>query len=157
MGLIISSHALKTITLTRTKLTTPPRYTSLSFLLPNHSKYLISLIKKFRGHIQKPLKGSHLLRGFSQTNHFLPKHSLQTWPVSRTHLGELPKLHEHKFDSQTTSRNVSICPVNKSTMLFTGVLNSRSNSFQLERHDTNHLDKQMIKDTIDTSQLGQSS
>jgi len=38
-----------------------------------------------------------------------------------------------------------------------GVLNSRSNSFQLGKHDTNHLDKQMIKDTTNTSQLNQLS
>jgi len=47
--------------------------------------------------------------------------------------------------------------VNKLTMLFLEVLNSRSNPFQLGRHDTTQIDKQMTKDTTDTSQLGQSS
>jgi len=42
-------------------------------------------------------------------------------------------------------------------MLFTGVLNSRSNSFQLGGHDTTQLDKEITKDTTDTSQLSQSS
>ena len=129
--LIISSHAVKTIMLTRTKLNVPPRYTSsLSFSLPNHSKYLTSLIKKFRDDIKKPPKGSHLLKGFSQTNNFLPKHPVQTWHVSKTHPCELPKLHEHKFDSLLAARNFSIYPVNKLTMLFTEVLNSSSNCFQ---------------------------
>jgi len=62
-GFIISSHAVKTIMLTCTKLTAPPHYTSsLSFSLPNPSKYLPSLIKNFRDNIQKPPRGSHLLR-----------------------------------------------------------------------------------------------
>jgi len=78
MGLIISSPAVKTIMLTRAKLTASYVYFFLFFLLPNHSKYLISLIKKFRDDLQKPPKGSHLLRGFSQTNHLFSKHSLQT-------------------------------------------------------------------------------
>jgi len=105
-GFIVSSPAVKTIMLTRIKLIPPPRYTSsLYFSLPNHSKYLTYLIKKYRDDIKKLSKGSHLLRGFSQTNHFLPKHSLQTWHVSRTHPCELPKLHEHKFDSQPNARN----------------------------------------------------
>jgi len=84
-----------------------------------------------------------LLRGFSQTNHFLPKHSLQTWTVSRINPCEFPKLHEHKFDSQSTTRNVYIYPVNKLIILFLGVLNSRSNSFQLGGHDTTQLDKEI--------------
>jgi len=66
------------ILLTPTKITTPPRYTSsLSFSFPNNSKYLTSLLKKFTDDLQKPPKGYALLRGFSQTNHLFPKHSLQ--------------------------------------------------------------------------------
>jgi len=42
-------------------------------------------------------------------------------------------------------------------MLFSGVLNSRLNSFQLGGHDTNQLDKEIINDTTNTSQLSQSS
>jgi len=61
--------------------------------------------------------------------------------------------HEHKFASQLIYRN----QMNKLTMLFVGVQNSRSNSFQLGGHDTNQIDKQMNKDTTKTSQLGQSS
>jgi len=158
-GIITSPHAGKTIILTHTIIqTTPQSYSSfLSFSLPNPSKYLSSLIKKFRDDIYKPPRGSHLLRGFSQTNHFLPKHSLQTWPVSITHPCELPKLHEHKFDSLSTTRNVSIYPVNKLTMLFSRVLYSRLNSFQLGGHDTTQLNKEITNDTINTSQLSQSS
>jgi len=100
--------------LTHTKLTAPHRYTSsFSFSLPKHSKYLTSLIKKFRDDLQKPLKGSHLLRGFSQTIHFFPKHSLQTWPVSRIHPCELPNLHDLRFASHPKLRNISIFSVNK--------------------------------------------
>jgi len=54
-------------------ITSPQRcFSSLSFSLPKHSKYLTYLIKKFRDDTQKPPKGSHLLRGFFQ-NHFIPK------------------------------------------------------------------------------------
>ena len=56
---------------------------------------------------------------------------------------------------QPTSHNV--LPVNKLTMLFTRVLNSRSNSFQLGGHDTTQLAKQMTKDTRGTSHFDQSS
>jgi len=71
IGLIISSHTVKTIMLTHTKLTAPPRYTSsLSFSLPNHSKYLTSLKKKYRDDIQKPPKDSPSKRIF--TNKSLP-------------------------------------------------------------------------------------
>jgi len=90
-GIFISSHAIKTIMLTHTKLIVPPRYTfSFSFSLPKHSKYLTSLIKNFRDDLKKPHKGSHLLRGFSQTIHFFHKHYLHTWLVTRIHPCELP-------------------------------------------------------------------
>jgi len=70
------------ILLTCTKITAPLRYTSsFSFSFPNNSKYLTSLLKKFRDDLQKPLKAYSLLRGFSQTNHLFLKHSLQTWPA----------------------------------------------------------------------------
>ena len=42
-------------------------------------------------------------------------------------------------------------------MLFIGALNLRSNYLQYGGNDTNHIDKQMTKDTIGTSQLGHSS
>ena len=80
-------------------ITSPQRcFSSLSFSLPKHSKYLTYLIKNFRDDIQKPPKGYHLLRGFSQ-NHFIPKYSFQTWPVARIQPCNLPKLNEHKFAS----------------------------------------------------------
>ena len=105
------------ILLTYTKISAPPRYTySFSFSFPNNSKYLTSLLKKFRDDLQKPHKGYPLLKGFSQTNHLLLKHSLQPWPVFRIHPCELPKLHEHKFVSQPKLRN--IISGNKLTMLF---------------------------------------
>jgi len=101
-GFNISSHAIKNIMLTHTKLTTPPRYSSSFFFsLLDKSKYLTSWIKKFRDEIQTPLKGSHLLRGFSPKQHFIPKYSFQTWLVSRTYPYELSKLNEHKFTSLT--------------------------------------------------------
>jgi len=117
------------ILLTPTKMTTPPRYiSSFCFSFPNNSKYLTSLLKKFKDDLQKPPKGYPLLRGFSQTNHLFPKHSLKLWPVSRIHPCELPKLHEHKFVSHPQLRNIFFG--NKLTMLFAGVLNSKTNSFQ---------------------------
>jgi len=64
------------------------------------------LIKKFRDDLQNPPKGSSLPRGFSQANHLVPKHSLQTWLVSRIHPCELPKLHGHKFVSHPKVRNM---------------------------------------------------
>jgi len=129
--IIISPHTVKTIMFTRTKLQiASTRYTSsLSFSSPNHSKYLTYLTKKFRDNVHNPHKGFHLLRIFSQTNHFLPKYSLQTRSVYKVHPYELPKLIEHKFASRTTSRNLSIFPVNKLTMLFTRVLNLRVTPF----------------------------
>jgi len=144
------------ILLTPKKITAAPRYTSsFSFSFPNKSKYLTSLLKKFRGDLQKPPKGYPLLRGFSQANHLFPKHSLQPWPVSRIHPCELPKLHEHKFLSHPKLRN--IFSENKLTMLFVGVLNSWTNSFQSRGHDTNQSKQRMTKDKSSTSQKGQSS
>jgi len=137
--------------LTHTKLIAPPRYTSL----PKHYKYLTSLIKKFRDDLQKPSKSSHLLRGFSQTNHFFPTHSLQTWPVSRIKPYELQKLHEHKFTSQPIYH--IILSLNKLTMSFAGVLNSMMNSFQLRGPDTIQLAKHMTKDIRNNSQFDQLS
>ena len=81
----------------------------------------MSLIKKFKDDIEKPSKCSTLLRGFSQTNYFLLKHSLQTWLVSRIKPCELPKLPKHKFDLQSTTTNIFIYHVNKLTMLLSGL------------------------------------
>ena len=68
-----------------TIITSPQMYfSSLSFSLPKHSKYLTYFIKKFRDDSKKPPKGYPLLRGFSQ-NHFIPKYSFQTWPIDRIH------------------------------------------------------------------------
>jgi len=139
------------ILFTPTKITAPPKYTSsFSFSLPNNSKYLTTLLKKFRNDLQKHPKGYPLLKGFSQTNHLFLKCSLQPWPISRIHPCELPKLHEHKFVSHPKHRN--IISGNKLTMLFAGVLNSRTNSFQPGGHDTNQSNQQMTKDTSSTSQ-----
>jgi len=144
------------ILLTPTKITAPPRYnSSFSFSFPNNSKYLTSLLKKFRDDLQKPPKGYPLLRGFSQRNHLFHKQSLQPWPVSRIHPCELPKLHEHKFVSHPKLKN--IFSGNKLPMLFAGVLNSRTNYFQPRGHDTNQSNQQMTKDTSSTSQKVQSS
>jgi len=113
------------------------------------------LLKKFRDDLQKPPKGYPLLRGFSQTNHLFPKHSLQPWPVPRIHPCELPNLHEHKFVSHSKLRNIFYA--NKLTMLFAEVLNSRTNSFQSGGHDTNQSNQRMTKDKSSTSQKCQSS
>jgi len=102
-----------------------------------------------------PPKGSHLLRGLSSKIHFIPKSSFQKWLVSRTYPYELPKLHENKFTSHTPPCNILY--VNKLTMLFAGVLNSRSNSLQLGGHDTIQVAKKMTKDSRDNSQCEQSS
>jgi len=99
--------------------------------------------------LQKPPKGYPRLRGFSQTNHLFPKHSLQPWSVSRIHPCELPKLHEHKFVSHPKLRNIFYG--NKLTILFAGVLNSWMNSFQPRGHDTNQSNQQMTKDTSSNS------
>ena len=112
-GINTSPHVVKTIMLTHTKIHfAPPRCSSsLSFSLPNDSKYLTSLIKNFRDDIQTPRKDSHLLREFSPKSHFIPKYSLQTWVVYKTHPYELPKLNQHKLASHPTTRNVSIFSV----------------------------------------------
>jgi len=57
-GINTSPHTGKTIMLTHTTIQTAPPmcFSSLSFSLPNDSKYLTSLIKNFRDDIQTPLK-----------------------------------------------------------------------------------------------------
>jgi len=112
------------------------------------------MLKKFRNDLQKPPKGYLLLRRFSQTNNLFPKHSLQPWPVSRIHPCELSKLRNI---SLFHILNLEIFFGNKLTMLFAGVLNLRTNSFQPGGHDTNQSNQQMTKDTSNTSQNGQSS
>jgi len=154
-SLNISSHAIKTIMLTHTKLIEPLRYTSFfSFSLPNNSKYLTSSTKKFQDKIQTPLKGSHLLRGSSKS-HFIPKYFFPAWLVSRTYPYELPNLNEHNFTSHSTPHNILY--MNKITMLFSGVINLRSNSLQLGGHDITKIAKKMTKDTRDTSHFDKSS
>ena len=113
-----SPHTTKTIMLTRTKMQTAPQKcsSSLSFSLPNKSKYLTSCTKKFWNAIQTPIKGSYLLRGLSSKSHFIPKHSFQKLLMSKTYPYELPKLHEHKFTSHIPPCNILY--VNKLTMLF---------------------------------------
>jgi len=146
------------LTLPKINTTYPSRYSpSLYFSSTNYSKYLTYLLQKFRDDFQTPSKGFHHLRGPSQQIYFIPKKYLQTWPVYRTNPPKLPKLNEHNFVSLHTSRNASIFPLNKLTMLFTGVRNSGLNSFQPGGHDTTQLDKQMTNDIKDTSHLGQSS
>jgi len=73
----ISPYLAKTIMFTYAGTqTAPPRSSSsLSFSLPNKSKYLTSWTKKFWDAIQTPPKGSHLLRGLSSKSDFIPKHS----------------------------------------------------------------------------------
>jgi len=110
------------------------------------------LLEKCENIFQNPSKGLHLIRNFSHQIPFDPTHSLQTVHVTRTIPPKLLEFNEHKLASQLTYRN----QVNKLTMLFVEVLNSRSNSFQLGGHDTTQLDKQMPKDTMNTSQSGQS-
>jgi len=57
-GIITSPHTIKTIMLIHAEIQTAPQKcsSSLSFSLPNHSKYFTSLIKKFRDDIQDLLK-----------------------------------------------------------------------------------------------------
>jgi len=104
------------------------------------------LLEKCENIFQNPSEGLHLIRSFSHQISFDPTHSLQTIHVTRTIPPKLLKFNEHKFASQLTYIN----QVNKLTMLFAGVLNSRSNSFQLGGHDINHLDKHMTRDTTNT-------
>ena len=110
------------------------------------------MLEKCGNIFQHSSKGSHLIRSFQHQIPFDLTHSLQTLHVTRTIPPKLLKFNEHKFASQLTYIN----QVNKLTMLFVGALNLRSNSFLLRGHDTNHLDKQMTKDTTNTSQLSQS-
>jgi len=115
----ISPYTAKTIMLTRVALQTAHLRcsSSLSFSLPNKSQHLTSWTKKFWDEIQTPSKGSHLLRGFSSTSHFIPKYSFPTWLVCRASSFELSNLKEHKFTSRTTPCNILY--VNKLTMLST--------------------------------------
>jgi len=121
-------------------------FSSFSFSFPKNSKYLTSLLRKFRDDLNIPPKNVPLLRRFSQTNHLFPKHSLQSWHVSRISPYELPKLHAHKFVAHPNLRN--IFSVYKLTMLFAGILNSRSNSLQLGGYDENQKYMKMTKDVV---------
>ena len=111
------------------------------------------LLEKVENIFQNPSKGLHLIRSFSHQIPFDPTHSLETLHVTRTIPPKLLKINEHKSASQLTYIN----RVNKLTMLFSRVLNSRMNSFQPGGHDTNHNNQQMNKDTSSTSQKGQLS
>ena len=123
----ISSYTNKSIMLTCVMLQTAPARcpSSLSFSLPNKSNYLTSWTKKIWDNHQTPPKGSHLLRGFLSPSLFIPKYSFPTWLVRKAYPFKLPKLKEHKFVSHPTP--CTILYVNKLTMLFVGILNSRSN------------------------------
>ena len=110
---------------------------------------------KFWDEIRTPPKGSHLLRGFLSKSSFIPRYSFPTWLVSRTSPFELPTLQEHQFTSHTTNHNILY--VNKLSILFAGVPNSRSNSLQHGGHDIIQEDKQMTKDSRDNSHGEQSS
>jgi len=68
---------------------------------------------------------------------------------------ELPTLQEHQFTSHSIIRNILY--VNKLSMLFARVLNSKSNYLQLGGHDIIQEDKQMTKDSRDNSHGEQSS
>ena len=148
-GLITSPNVVKIVMLIHPKITIVGslRYShSFSCSSIHSSNYMQHLLEKCGNTFQNPSKGLH-------QNPFDHTHSLQTLHVTRTIPPRLLKFNKHKFASQITYIN----QVNKLTMLFAGVLNSRSNSFQLGGHDANHLDKQMTRDTINTSQLSQSS
>jgi len=113
-----------------------------------------TILKKFRDDLQKPPKGSHVLRRFSQTNHFFPKHSLQTWSVSRIQPYELPKLNEQVYFTFYITQyliyeqsNYVICKSSKFEVEF----------FPTWGHDTTQLAKQMTNDTSDNSHCDQSS
>jgi len=94
MGLNISSHTIKTIMLTHTKLIAPPRYTSsFSFSLLDNSKYLTSWVKKFRDEIQTPPKGSNLLRGFSAKHHVIPNLYLELTHMNSQSFMNISLLH----------------------------------------------------------------
>jgi len=72
-GINTSPHVVKTIMLTRAEIQiAPPISSSLSFSFPSHSKYLTSLIKKFRDDVQKPRKDSH--QKVNSSRNILSKH-----------------------------------------------------------------------------------
>ena len=77
LGHNVSPYTTKTSMLTHAGLQTAPPScsSSLSFKLPNKSKYWTSWTKMFWDEIQTPPKGSHLLRGFSSKSLFIHKYS----------------------------------------------------------------------------------
>jgi len=89
------------------------------------------LLEKCGNVFQNPSKGLHLIKSFSHQIPFDPTNSLQTLHLTRTTPPKLLIFNEHKFVSPLTYRNLSVYQVNKLTMLYIGVLNFRSNSFQL--------------------------
>ena len=128
MGLITSPNMVKTVLLIRPKtniaasLGYSPSFSCLSIHSSNYMKYSL---EKCGNIFHNPSKVLHLIRSFSHQISFDLTHSLQILHVTRIIPPKLLKFNEHKFASQLTYRN----QVNKLTMLFTGVLNSRTNSF----------------------------
>jgi len=155
-GLITSPNMVKTVMLICPKIKiigSLQYFSSFSCLSIHSSNYMQHLLEKCGNIFQKPSKGLHLIRSFSHQIPFDPTHSLQTLNITITIPPKLQKINEHKFASQRTYIN----QVNKLTMSFPRVLNSRSSSFQLEGHDTDHINQQMTKDKARTSQIGQTS
>jgi len=128
-------------------------FPSFSCLSIHSSNCMQHLLEKCGNIFQNHSKGLHLIRSFSHQISFDPTHSLQTLHVTRIIPPKPLKINAHKFVSPLTYIN----RVNKLTMLFSGVLNSRTNSFQPGGHDTNHRKQQMTKDTSSTSEKGHSS
>jgi len=152
MGLITSPNVVKTVMFIRPK-NKNCRLTLVLFFLLLLIYYIQHLLEKCKNIFQNPSKGLRLIRSFWHQIPFDRTCSLQILHVTRTIPPKLWNINEHKFASQLTYIN----QVNKLTMLFAGVLNSRSNFVQLREHDTNHIIQQMAKDTTSTSQIGQSS
>jgi len=120
----------------------PQRYSSsLSFSLPKVPTFTPSWLYNVRDDFYIPPKGFLLLRGLFPKNIIIPTQSFPTWSVYRTSFSELPTLTNSK--SSLSLASPILLFDSKLTLLYVGVLNSWSNSLQLEGHDTTQIHNKM--------------
>ena len=127
----------------------PPRYSSsLYFSLPKVPTSTPSWLKNVRDDFYIHPNGFHLLRGLFPKNIIIPRQSFPIWSVYRTSFSKLPTLPNSKSSLPFSYSTVKFD--SKLTLLYAGVLNSWSNSLQLEVHDVTQKHMKMTKDAKDT-------
>ena len=111
----------------------PPRcFPSLSFSLPKVPTSPPSWLKNVRDDFFIPPNGFHHLRGLFSKTIIIPKYCFPTWSIYRTSFSELPLLTNSKSCLPFSYSIVHFD--SKLTLLYAGIQNSWTNSFQLGEH-----------------------